>query len=153
MSSAKGLCFALNKPLIVINTLIVIAQAALEEQNTLGNQIDSNTLFCPMIDARRMEVFAGFYDWNLLETKNPSSFILEEHFFNEFLINQKIVFCGTGSNKIADNQLNTNMLISKSQHIVNQMIKHSEYAYFDKNFANLATVEPLYLKEFFNTKK
>ena len=153
MSSAKGLCFALNKPLIVINTLIVIAQAALEEQNTLGNQIDSNTLFCPMIDARRMEVFAGFYDWNLIEIKKSSSFILEDHFFNEFLINQKIVFCGTGSNKIADNQLNTNMLISKSQHIVNQMIKHSEYAYFDKNFANLATVEPLYLKEFFNTKK
>ncbi len=153
MSSAKGLCFALNKPLIVINTLILIAQAALEEQNTLGNQIDSNTFFCPMIDARRMEVFASVYDWNLIEYKQSGSFILEDHFFNEFLINQKIVFCGTGSNKIADNQLKANMLISKSQHSVNQMIKHSEYAYFNKNFAKLATIEPLYIKEFFNTKK
>ncbi len=153
MSSAKGLCFALNKPLIVINTLMVIARAALEEQHALGNQIDSNTLFCSMIDARRMEVFASIYDMNLLEIKKSGAFILEDDFFNEFLINQKIVFCGTGSKKIAINQLKSNMLISESQHSVNQMVKHSEQAYFAKNFADLATVEPLYIKEFFNTKK
>jgi len=152
MSSAKGLCFALNKPLIVINTLLVIAQAALEEQHVLGNQVDANTIFCPMIDARRMEVFASVYDWNLLEIKKSCAFTLEDDFFNNFLKNQKVVFCGTGAKKIADNQLKSNMLISESQHSVNQMIKHSEAAYFAKEFANLATVEPLYVKEFFNPK-
>jgi tRNA threonylcarbamoyladenosine biosynthesis protein TsaB len=152
MSSAKGLCFALNKPLIVINTLLVIAQAALEEQHVLGNRVDANTIFCPMIDARRMEVFASVYDWNLLEIKKSGAFTLEDDFFNNFLKNQKVVFCGTGAKKIVDNQLKLNMFISESQHSVNQMIKHSEAAYFAKEFANLATVEPLYVKEFFNPK-
>jgi len=153
MSSAKGLCFALNKPLIVINTLLVIAQAALEEQVTLGNEIDSNTVFCPMIDARRMEVFTGVYNWNLKEIKESGAFILEECFFKEFLIQQKVIFCGSGAKKIENNLLKSNMQTSKSQHIVNQMIKHSEAAYFADNFANLASVEPLYIKEFYNTKK
>lgn len=152
MSSAKGLCFALNKPLLVINTLMVIAQAALEEQITLGNKIDSNTVFCPMIDARRMEVFTCLYDWNLQEIKKSGAFILDDGFFNELIINQRIVFCGSGSKKIVSNQLKLNMLISKSQHTVNQMIKPSEAAYFAKDFANLAETEPLYVKEFFNPK-
>lgn len=153
MSSAKGLCYALDKPLIVINTLLVIAQAALEEQDTLGNKIDLNTVFCPMIDARRMEVFSCVYDWKLQEIKESGAFILEECFFKEFLIQQKVIFCGSGAKKIENNLLKSNMQTSKSQHIVNQMIKHSEVAYFDKKFANLATAEPLYLKEFFNTQK
>lgn len=153
MSSAKGLCYALNKPLIVINTLQVIAQAALEEQHTLGQQIDATTLFCPMIDARRMEVFSGIYNWNLVEINKSGAFILDDEFFNGFPIHQKLIFCGTGAKKIIKEQLKSSMLISKSQHSVNQMIKHSEAAFFAKEFANIADAVPLYLKEFFNPKK
>lgn len=153
MSSAKGLCFALDKPLIVINTLLVIAQAALEEQQALGNQLLSNTMFCSMIDARRMEVFASTYDANLQEIKESGAFILDDDFFNEFFINQKIVFCGNGAKKITTDRLKMNMQLSESQHSVNQMIKHSEQAYLTKIFANIATVEPLYVKEFYNTQK
>ncbi len=152
MASAKGLCYALNKPLIVINTLLVIAQSALEEQNTIGNQINATTLFCAMIDARRMEVFSCIYSWNLKEIEKTGANILDNDFFNEFAIHQKIIFCGSGAKKIANEKLKSNMLVSKSQHTVNQMIKHSEFAYFAKEFANLADVEPLYVKEFFNTQ-
>ncbi len=153
MASAKGLCYALNKPLMVINTLLVIAQSALEEQNTIGNQIDASALFCAMIDARRMEVFSCVYSWDLKEIEKTGANILDDDFFNKFAIHQKIIFCGSGAKKIVNEKLTSNMLVSESQHTVNQMVKHSELAYFAKEFANLADVEPLYVKEFFNAQK
>ncbi len=66
MASAKGLCYALNKPLIAINTLQVLTVAAQQELNNA-----SEILFCPMIDARRMEVFTAIYNNTLAEILPP----------------------------------------------------------------------------------
>ena len=69
MASAKGICFALQKPLIAINSLEIIACAAVLENS---HKYDlSNTLICPMIDARRMEVFTALYNQKLEKYLNP----------------------------------------------------------------------------------
>ena len=83
MSAAKGLCFALQKPLITINTLQMMAAAA---------QDGDAALLCPMIDARRMEVFTAIYDQKLEEVLSPANIILTEESFSDVLSRQKVCF-------------------------------------------------------------
>ena len=79
LASAKGICYALNKPLIIVNTLAVIANAALE--NAQKTVLEKDTVFYAMIDARRMEVFAGIYNQELFLLKNAHAVILDSVFF------------------------------------------------------------------------
>ena len=76
MSSAKGLCFAFTIPLIIINTLKLMASSV--EQPTTD-------LLCPMIDARRMEVFTALYDQSLMEEMKPINLVVDENSFNQYL--------------------------------------------------------------------
>lgn len=153
MSSAKGICFALEKPLIVLNTLQVIAQAAVD-QLAAGQVLSENELLLyPMIDARRMEVFSAVYNHSLTEQVAATAILLNEHFFSELPPNFSILFCGDGAAKIPGSFLKPNMQISNAQHNVNHMIKLALTAYNLHQFANLAYVEPLYAKAFFNTQK
>ena len=93
MASAKGLCYALNKPLIAISTLKVMAKAAVEQGD------DSSVLFCPMIDARRMEVFTAIYNNALTEVLPPCALVLDENSYFNYLQKNKIVFFGNGMQK------------------------------------------------------
>ena len=85
MATAKGLCYALNKPLITINTLQMMAFAAPKQHQGL---------LCPMIDARRMEVFTAIFDQNLNFILPPANLVLSETSFNDFLQKNKILFFG-----------------------------------------------------------
>src|SRR6187431_295345 len=76
MATAKGICYALNKPLIALNTLHVMANAAKKEKADL---------LCPMIDARRMEVFTAMYSKDLQIVKEPAAIELNEKSFDEEL--------------------------------------------------------------------
>jgi len=109
LSSAKGLCFALNKPLILLNTLEVMALASIE-------QPENSTLFCPMIDARRMEVFTALYDRNLSVVIAPCAMVLDNQSFIDKLANNKIVFSGSGSSKLQELNLGDNAIISSIQY-------------------------------------
>jgi tRNA threonylcarbamoyladenosine biosynthesis protein TsaB len=153
LSSAKGICYALNKPLIMLNTLQVIAAAAQEKINE--RKLFSNLNYCiyPMIDARRMEVFGGIYTKDLLPKGETSAIIIDESFYISISKMQHTVFCGNGSLKINNDQLNSNQLVIDSQHSVNQMIALSERAFVNNDFADLAYVEPIYTKEFYNPKQ
>lgn len=151
LSSAKGICFALNKPLILLNTLAVMAKAALE--HLAMDAPNSNTLIYPMIDARRMEVFMGVYNQKLLEISKPAAIILDNPFFNSLPIEPHIVFCGDGSLKIPPEFIINNKLLLNTQHHVNQMIMLAEQEFEAGNFANLAYSEPLYVKEFYQAQK
>ena len=92
-SAAKGICYALDKPLIVIDTLQSIALATYEKEKT-------NALYCPMIDARRMEVYCKMFDaQNKAVTKLESKVIDESSYNNYFASNQKIIFSGNGAEK------------------------------------------------------
>src|SRR6188508_3675664 len=92
MATAKGICYALNKPLISLNTLLVMANVAKEEKADL---------LCPMIDARRMEVFTALYTKELEIVKEPAAITLNENSFAEYLLNNSICFFGNGSNKFS----------------------------------------------------
>eukprot|EP01035_Chromulina_nebulosa_P008319 gene8319-11275_t len=101
LASAKGLCHALNKPLITLNTLQVMAKTAIEQnaENPSFKPLDSGSsvVYCPMIDARRMEVFFALYDGDAKEVLAPSAAIVAEDFLREKLNSMSILFFGNGA--------------------------------------------------------
>src|SRR5204863_8813100 len=91
MASAKGLCYALDKPLILLSTLEVLTVSALE----LFPSTVESVLLCPMIDARRMEVFTAIYQHDLASYLSPRALILDETSFENELFSNKILFFGS----------------------------------------------------------
>ncbi len=150
LSSAKGICYALNKPLILINTLEVMGQSVITDYLSKNTFLNPSILICPLIDARRMEVFTALYQSTLQEVEPPHSLILDESSFRTLLHNQPIVFCGSGALKLEGLISNQNAMFSPVQHNASHLAKRALIAYQSNSFANLAYSEPLYVKEFFN---
>lgn len=145
MSTAKGMCYALNIPLIVESSLLLLAQRVKKEIAT-DSVYHYPVLICPMIDARRMEVFAGMYDLDLHEVVPPAAFILDEHSFSGVLSDHVILFCGSGIKKWQNLCMSTNAVFVD---IFLNVIDLAELALkkFQKGeFADLAYTEPSYLK-------
>lgn len=151
LASAKGICYALNRPLIILNTLSVIAQAAIEFSSS--KELIKTAVFYPMIDARRLEVFGGIYSQQLFEMENSRAIILDQAFIDQINCHSKVIFCGDGAKKLEQFILPNNYSIINSQHTVNHMINLSERAFQEKKFANLAYAEPLYIKDFYQPSK
>lgn len=150
MATAKGLCFALNIPLITENTLKVMAYAAILPTSPE----DEGTLLCPMIDARRMEVFTALYDQDLEEVMPPAAIILENDSFNKELENNSILFLGNGSTKWKHVcHHHPNALFAEVIHTAVHLAPLAERLFLQENFANLAYEEPVYLKEFYTYMK
>lgn len=152
LASAKGICYALNKPLITLNTLQVLAWKAREEikQNNLFTKFNLPILFCPMIDARRMEVFTALFNNELEEVLPSTSMIVDETSLESYLEKYSIVFSGNGSQKIKNILKNSNAWFSDCNYSAASMINLSEHEYSIKSFAVLAYSEPFYAKEFYN---
>jgi tRNA threonylcarbamoyladenosine biosynthesis protein TsaB len=141
LASAKGLCYALNIPLIAISTLKMMAFAVKEEA------ID---LICPLIDARRMEVFTAVYDKGLGEKIAPHALIIDENTFSGLLTENKILFCGNGSKKLQPWFTGRPDLFSNTAANATHLAQLSHDQYGIKSFANLIYTEPLYIKEFYS---
>jgi tRNA threonylcarbamoyladenosine biosynthesis protein TsaB len=148
LSTAKGIAYALNKSLILVNTLEIIATAAIKNVTAMSSNQPS-TLFCPMIDARRMEVFTAVYDQELAEVLAPCPMILNETSFAKLLSQHNIVFSGSGSGKFKNLIKNNSAIFPDIQHDAHHMSSISEKRYLLKSFADKAYSEPYYLKEFF----
>ena len=101
-----------------------------------------------MIDARRMEVFTALYDKELKTIISPSAMILEDQSFAKELKNNKIIFSGSGSNKLNELNWGANAMISSVQYSAQNMIQLSLDKYGNKGFADLAYSTPDYNKEF-----
>lgn len=140
MAAAKGICYALHKPLIILNTLEVMANAAKK-----GNA----DWLCPMIDARRMEVFTAIYDRDLKIIKEPIAMELNESSFRQELEKSSICFFGNGSNKFQPMVQNTNALFNEVFVDATAIVSLAERKFMMNEFADLAYAEPLYLKEFY----
>ena len=93
VSTAKGLCFALDKPLIAIETLEAMADGVIAEMDLTGK----NILLCPMIDARRMEVYTAMFDIHGKRIKPTSAEIIDENSFADLLNDHNILFFGDGA--------------------------------------------------------
>jgi tRNA threonylcarbamoyladenosine biosynthesis protein TsaB len=144
MASAKGLCYALNIPLILVNTLEIMALSAIFQHPK-----KDKSLFCPMIDARRMEVFTAVYDKDLNEALAPSSVTLQESSLEEILQENEVVFSGSGSAKFKAILKNENALFGIGNIEPKAMSILSEKKYNQKAFADLHLSEPLYIKDFY----
>lgn len=148
VSTAKGLCYGLEIPLIAVDTLEIITEAALETVNESTNK----SLFCPMIDARRMEVYACIFNSVLKKQTETEAKIIDENSFSEELKNTKIYFFGNGAAKCKDVIYSENAIFWDNIHPhAKHMIRIAEKAFLNKNFVDLAYFEPFYLKEFQTT--
>lgn len=145
-SFAKGFCFGLGIPLIAISTLKIMARGFLEK-TSIGDG-----LICPMLDARRMEVYAAIYDGNLNEIEAPAPEIIDEKSFGAFLKDNKIYFIGNGSDKCRETLANANAEFSGDfPPLAKYMSALSEDCFNKGEFVDLAYFEPSYLKEFMIT--
>ncbi len=141
LSTAKGLCYALNIPLITIGTLEIMAVAAKDE---------AVELLCPMIDARRMEVFTAVYRKNLQELIKPHARIIDKNSFSELLSSHKVLFYGNGSKKLNLLISDDNAVFKTIGHSSAHMVPISQNCFIGRKFADLVSSEPMYLKEFFS---
>ena len=150
VSTAKGLCYGLDIPLISISTLEIMAIAAkkvLEE--TENSKLKTDNLFCPMIDARRMEVYTAFFDENNYLVRDISADIIDENSYSDLLEKHTIYFFGNGAEKCRSilkhpNAVFLDNIIPEAEN----MITLAEKSFADKQFENVAYFEPFYLKEF-----
>ena len=147
VSSAKGLCYALDKPLIAIETLKMMAAGFLFENP------DYDGLVCPMIDARRMEVYTAVFDKNLNVLEETSAKIIDEHSFSELLSNHKITFLGDGAAKCADVLNHRNASFNDANYnSAGNMSSLALNAFTEASFEDVAYFEPFYLKDFVLTQ-
>ncbi|MEL6557882.1 MAG: tRNA (adenosine(37)-N6)-threonylcarbamoyltransferase complex dimerization subunit type 1 TsaB [Bacteroidota bacterium] len=141
-SIAKGLCFALDIPLIAINTLKALAFSVVSEPL-------SEYIFCPMLDARRMEVYTSFYDFDLNELLPTSAIPLERDSFESFT-DKKLLLFGNGAGKTKELFQGLDYV----HYLDDVQVKASAVGLlanerFEKEaFENLAYYEPNYFKEF-----
>lgn len=153
VSTAKGLCYSLNKPLIAISTLKHISLSVSKDFQTPNSNLQS--LFCPMLDARRMEVYCAMFDSLNNEIRPITAEIVDEHSFSDLLNNQVIYFFGDGAAK-CKSVLSANknaIFIDDVFPSAKNMISLSEQAFVYKEFEDVAYFEPFYLKDFVAGKK
>ena len=141
LSAAKGLCYALNIPLMAIGTLKLMANAV---------KAGADTFICPMIDARRMEVFTALYNNQLEEIIPAHTLLLDETSFAVQLATEKILFCGNGSKKLQPFVSHLNATFSGIISDASNLSALSIISFRNNEFADLAYTEPLYIKEFYS---
>jgi tRNA threonylcarbamoyladenosine biosynthesis protein TsaB len=143
LASAKGICYALGIPLICINTLYWMAR---------GNINDEVDYVCPMIDARRDEVYTALYDNDGNTLLEPSAMILEANSFATYLSNNRIAFIGDGAVKCGVFIQHTNATFPNSLHSSSDISTISYEAFLNEDFQDLAYTEPFYIKAFHSTQ-
>ncbi len=150
VSTAKGLCFALDKPLIAVETMQSMADGMAAKLS--GN---SAALLCPMIDARRMEVYTALFDAQGNYIRPTSAEIIDKHSFADILADHHVMFFGDGAEKCRDllgryanAQFDTGF-VNSAAHLAATAQKKFEAAEFE----DVAYFEPFYLKDFIAGKK
>lgn len=149
VSTAKGLCYALDKPLLAVNTLEAMARQ-------LVDFVPADSRLCPMVDARRMEVYCAVFDTKLAFIAPTQAKIVDETAFAEHLVEHPVYFFGDGAAKCQphlarhENARFPATPVFPSARTVGLLATH---AYGTGAFENVVTFEPFYLKEFVGTKK
>jgi tRNA threonylcarbamoyladenosine biosynthesis protein TsaB len=138
-SSAKGLCYALDLPLIAINSLEALA---IQKKG-------QGVMICPMFDARRMEVYSAIYDESLTNLEPTTATVIDEHSYQEFLAKGQVCFIGPGAEKCQPTLTHQNAIFDLEVQVTAQgMIELAEAKFKANDFVNLAYFEPFYLKDF-----
>jgi len=145
LSMAKGICYGRDVKLIAIPTLELMCVPLL-----LGEKInEENALLCPMIDARRMEVYSQFFDRSLNEVRSISADIVENNTYDDILAQQPVYFFGNGAEKCHE------VLTHHNAHIIEGIVPLAKNMYplaekrmANEQFEDVAYFVPFYLKDF-----
>ncbi len=152
VSTAKGLCYAAGLPLIAISSLEAMAHYVINNPYSLGIEKKEPLLYCPMIDARRMEVYACVYNHQLVKIREIQADIIDHLSFELLLLDQKILFFGNGADKCKMTIQHPNALfLDNITTSAAYMAELAESAFMAGNFADVAYYEPYYLKDFVAT--
>ena len=144
VSMAKGICYGRNLPLIALPTLEVMCVPVLLQQ-----ELPENALLCPMIDARRMEVYAAIYDRTLNVVREIGADIVDETSYLNFLEEHPVYFFGNGAAKCKEKITHPNAhFIDDIRPLARWMFPLAEKAHVNHDFKDVAYFEPFYLKEF-----
>ena len=140
VSAAKGICFALDKPLISISTLYSLANAI---------DVDKDDMIIPVLDARRMEVYSAVYDFNKNKIREIEAQIIDKNSFSEYLEKGKVHFLGDGASKCKGSIHHENAIFWDGYFpSAKEMVNLSYKKYINNDFEDLAYFEPYYLKDF-----
>jgi tRNA threonylcarbamoyladenosine biosynthesis protein TsaB len=152
VSVAKGIAYGASIPLIGIETTLAMFHGIIASR--YFNEIsDGDTLFCPMLDARRMEVYYAIYDSSGKRIKDISAEIITEESFSGYPESQKIIFWGDGAMKCKELINRKSALFAEDFRMsASHMLKPVNEAYKNKMFEDIAYFEPLYLKDFITSK-
>ncbi|WP_299666818.1 tRNA (adenosine(37)-N6)-threonylcarbamoyltransferase complex dimerization subunit type 1 TsaB [uncultured Polaribacter sp.] len=139
VSAAKGLCFALNVPLIAIDTLTSLSHVI---------SIDEGVII-PMLDARRMEVYSAVFNHKNKKIREIKAEIIDEKSFSAYLEKEKVYFLGDGAQKCKEIIRHTNAIFIDDKFPSAKEMAALSYAKYKKNnFEDVAYFEPFYLKDF-----
>jgi tRNA threonylcarbamoyladenosine biosynthesis protein TsaB len=146
VSAAKGLCYGLGIPLLSVSSLESMTYLAKKE---FQSELADVSFFCPMIDARRMEVYTQLFDANLNEVEPVSAMIIDQNSFAAELDLGKVVFFGDGAAKCKEliNHPNA-VFLDDFNPSARGMIALAEKKFAEKQFEDVAYFEPYYLKDF-----
>lgn len=152
VSAAKGFCYALDIPLIAIDTmrsLSILASCHIASKPGMVPPAAIEALFCPMIDARRMEVYYSLFKHNMTPLQETKAEVIDQQTFDTLLRDNKIFFFGDGAPKCQSLIKTCNaMFIDGIWPSARGMVQEAENKYESGDFADLAYFEPLYLKDF-----
>ena len=148
MAAAKGLCYTLGIPLILENSLKMMALAA-QQQPFSRNEY----FICPMIDARRMEVFTALFDQDLKEILPAAALILDARSFHDYLDKKPIIFLGSGVAKWKEICQSPNANFISLPFLATHLAFLAHKKFIENQFSEISLAEPVYLKEFYTHKK
>jgi tRNA threonylcarbamoyladenosine biosynthesis protein TsaB len=147
VSEAKGLCFGMDLPLLAVNTLLIMAAKIAKSE-----LIPADAWLCPMLDARRMEVYAAIYNRQLEPVRETGADIVNVDSYSEYLSEHQIVFFGNGAEKCKKILTGENVLFLDGVYpSAADMAESAEKLYQAGAFVDAAYFEPFYLKEFVAT--
>lgn len=150
VSTAKGICFALGKSLIAISSLAILAWPIVKTHAV--SSPDSNGWYCPMIDARRMEVYTAMFDQNMIQQRDTSADIIDANSYLDILQKRKVFFFGNGAQKCKDVLKHHNAFFLEDEGPLARNMAYLAYdAWRNQQFEDVAYFEPFYLKDFIAT--
>lgn len=144
VSAAKGICFALDKPLISIPTLLSLAHAI---------DVDKGEMIIPLLDARRMEVYSAVYDFEKNKIREIQAQIIDKNSFSEYLERGTVYFLGDGALKCKEVIHHKKAIFLEGYFpSAKEMVDLSYQKYVNNDFEDVAYFEPYYLKDFVAVK-
>jgi len=152
VSTAKGICYALGIPLLSVSTLDALAYHMSQNYHEYGIGISPDTLLCPMIDARRMEVYTALYNSTGLALTEITAQVIEMNSFMNERQNHRILFFGNGAEKCKTILSDGQSVFIDGVNASARFMPTLAYKHFtEKKFEDIAYFGPFYLKDFVAT--